>query len=130
MEKDFDVWNAQKKKLNTDTRKKFCHVREVWWCSFGVNVGFEEDGKGSDFRRPVLVLRGFNEHIFLGVALTSKKKSGKYYFPLGVIGDREACAILSQIKLFDARRLISKIGVLNQGTFIKLKSALWQALFQ
>jgi hypothetical protein len=43
MKKDFDGWNEKKK----DTNEKigpFCHERELWWCTLGVNIGFEQDG--------------------------------------------------------------------------------------
>ena len=40
----------------------------------GVNIGFEQDGTGSNFDRPVLILKGFNKESFFGVALTGKKE--------------------------------------------------------
>src|ERR1700733_12752547 len=99
MEKDFDRWNSNKKSLHRGKGLKFCYPREVWWCALGVNIGDEQDGTGNNFDRPIVVIKGFNEHVFLGAALTGKKKEGKYYFPLGNIGDREANVILSQIRL-------------------------------
>ncbi|MDK2948964.1 MAG: hypothetical protein PWQ56_129 [Patescibacteria group bacterium] len=45
MEKSFDEWNEDKKKLNKLNSKFFLHEREVWWCSLGVNIGYEADGK-------------------------------------------------------------------------------------
>ena len=44
MKKDFDSWNEKKKILNNND-VSFYHEREVWWCSLGVNVGYEQNGK-------------------------------------------------------------------------------------
>jgi mRNA interferase MazF len=130
MEKDFDSWNQSKKKIHAEPALRFCHPREVWWCSLGVNVGFEQDGTGSNFDRPVVVMRGFNERIFLGVPLTGQEKTGKYYFPVGIVGNRYASAVLSQIRLIDAKRLVRKFAVLDEVVFKDLKNALVRTLFE
>jgi mRNA interferase MazF len=129
MEKDFDGWNGEKKALNSSSAKTFCHAREIWWCALGVNVGFEQDGTGRNFDRPVIVIRGFNENIFLGAALTGKKKAGKFYFPVGLVEDKEASVILSQVRLVDTKRLIRKMGIVDEGIFVELKNALRRTLF-
>ena len=130
MKKDFDNWNIEKKKLNSHIAKIFCHEREIWWCALGVNVGFEQDGTGKNFDRPIIVIRGFNENIFLGAALTGKKKIGKFYFPIGLVENREASAILSQVRLIDTKRLIRKMGIVDEVIFKELKSALGRTLFE
>lgn len=129
MHKDFDSWNKKKKNIHAKAALAFCHSREVWWCSLGVNVGFEQDGTGEHFDRPVVVIRGFNEYLFFGVALTGRKRAGKYYFPVGRIEDRDASAILSQVRLIDTKRLVRKITMLDEDTFTKLKEKLKKTLF-
>jgi mRNA interferase MazF len=129
MEKDFDGWNSDKKVLNLNATKRFCHSREIWWCALGVNIGFEQDGTGEYFDRPMIVVRRFNENIFLGAALTGKKKEGKFYFPIGLVEGREASVILSQIRLIDARRLMRKMAVIGEEIFQELKNALKRTLF-
>jgi len=129
MEKDFDKWNVSKKKIHSKNAMHFYHEREVWWCSLGVNVGFEQDGTGKNFDRPVIVVRGFNKNTFFGVGLTGKKKSGKYYFYLGKIIGQDATAVLSQVRLLDTKRLVRKIGTLSEVKFEEFKSALIKALF-
>ena len=57
--KDFDKWNETKKLVHKDGTDKFYHTREIWWCALGINVGFEQDGSGEEYRRPVLILKGF-----------------------------------------------------------------------
>ena len=129
MEKDFDKWNTKKKKIHGQPSAPFCHSREVWWCSLGLNIGFEQDGTGKHFDRPVVVIRGFNQNIFFGVALTQRKKSGKYYFHLGLIEGKEAFAVLSQVRLIDTKRLVKKITTIDRALFQKLKNALQKTLF-
>lgn len=129
MKKDFDKWNDEKKKIQSESVAPFCHAREVWWCSLGVNVGFEQDGTGEHFDRPVVVIRGFNESVFFGVALTGRKRKGAYYFPVGRIEDREASAILSQVRLIDTKRLVRKITMLDETVFKELKEKLKKVLF-
>ena len=129
MQKDFDKWNVKKKEVHTQSLAPFFHEREVWWCSLGINVGDEQDGTGANFDRPVVVITKFNNNIFLGVALTGRKKMGKYYHSLGIVGDREASAVLSQVRLIDAKRLVKKIETLDEGVSSKLKQAMKNALF-
>jgi mRNA-degrading endonuclease toxin of MazEF toxin-antitoxin module len=54
---------------------------------------------------------------------------GKYYHSLGIVGDREASAVLSQVRLIDAKRLVKKIETLEEGVYSKLKEAMKHALF-
>ena len=129
MKKDFDGWNREKQALDAGETKTFCHQREIWWCALGVNIGSEQDGTGKNFDRPMVVIRGFNRSIFLGVALTGQKKEGKYYFPIGLVEGREASAILSQVRLIDTRRLVRKMTTLDEVTFQELKNALRRTLF-
>jgi mRNA interferase MazF len=128
MEKDFDAWNFNKKAIESIGIKRFCHAREIWWCALGVNIGFEQDGTGEVFDRPIIVIRGFNENILLAAALTGKRKEGRFYFPIGPVEDREASVILSQVRLIDTKRLIRKMGMVSEDTFRELKDALRRTL--
>ncbi len=82
----------------------------MWWCNLGLNIGFEQDGKGEKFARPVLVLRKFSHQVFWGIPLTKSKKSGKYYVPLLIGSIDIGFAIISQLRLIDAKRLYQKLG--------------------
>ena len=57
MKKDFRRWHDKKEIINRIPKLPFFHEREIWFCHLGVNVGFEEDGRGEDFLRPVVVVR-------------------------------------------------------------------------
>jgi mRNA interferase MazF len=129
MKKDFEGWNKKKQDIDSSSTTPFYHQREVWWCSLGVNVGSEQDGTGLNYDRPVLIIRGFNQHMFFGVPLTGKQKAGKYYFPLGKISDRDATAILSQALPIDTKRLIRKTGTINEAFFKDVCKALKKTLF-
>ena len=106
MIKDFDIWNIQKKNTHQSHGRPMFSEREIWWCSLGVNVGDEQDGKGTSFSRPVLVLKKFNRNIFVGVPLSTQLKDKSYYHRINFKG-KEQSVILSQIRLLDAKRLVS-----------------------
>ncbi|MFA6269642.1 MAG: type II toxin-antitoxin system PemK/MazF family toxin [Candidatus Paceibacterota bacterium] len=119
VDQDFDNWNTKKKALSKRGRVYF-QKREVWIGSIGKNIGDEEDGKHSDFERPVLIVRKFNNNIFLGVPLTSNKnKDGKYYHRL--VSFCGSVLILSQARLFDAKRLLRFMGKIDNSELKEIK---------
>jgi mRNA interferase MazF len=124
MGKDFDSWNTLKKNLHANEQFAHVHEREVWFCALGVNIGFEQDGSGKEFLRPVVILKKFNNSIFLGIPLTKTNKSSKFYFPFSFIQGQQSVAILSQIRLLDAKRLRYKRGVMEQSEFFEMKKHL------
>lgn len=129
MGKDFERWANRKQELDTNAKRPFYHAREIWWSAVGTNVGNEIDGTGREYDRPLIILRAFNAETFLGIALTGHHRSGRYYFPLGKIGDRDASANLSQVRLYDTKRLIRKIGTLEERTFHELARAVTLTIF-
>jgi len=108
--KDFNKWNDKKIFINQVKDLPFFHEREIWFCSLGLNVGFEQDGNGIEFQRPVIILKKFNNNIFWALPISKTKRRGKYYFVFNFENDIESVAILSQIKLLDVHRLSRKIG--------------------
>jgi len=73
--KDYAGWHAKKSLINGNNSKPLFYEREVWWVAIGHNVGNEEDGKGRDFARPVLIIRKFNKSLFYGLPLSTAIKS-------------------------------------------------------
>jgi len=119
MDQDYDNWNIQKKELSNGKRVYF-HKGDIWLASIGKNIGDEEDGKHSGFERPILIVRKFNNNIFLGVPLTSNKdKEGKYYHKL--ISFSNSIVILSQVRLFDAKRLLRLMGKIENRELKEIK---------
>lgn len=127
----FDPWNQFKKMLHekVPASELYFDMREVWWCSFGVNIGVEVDGKGQFFERPIVILKKFNADSFLGIPLSSVPKKGKYYFSLGTIDNREAVAVLSQVRYLDRKRLTNKIAVVPENVFKQLQKAVKEVNF-
>src|SRR3989344_6616951 len=107
--KDYTIWQKLKTFLHNEKPRVYFHEREIWWCSLGANIGFEQDGKGLDFARPVLIIRVFSKEVFIGVPLTTKLKDGKYYYPISTGDGFERRVILSQIRLLDSKRLQEKM---------------------
>jgi mRNA interferase MazF len=127
MEKDFDKWNEKKKIVNAKEVNEglFYSKREIWWCSLGVNVGVETDGKHQNFERPVLILKKFNQHMFWGIPMTSRKKTGHLYQKVTYSGG-VSWANFSQLKAISTKRLLRKITTISEDQFTlareKLKS--------
>jgi len=116
--KEFDQWNERKKQTECKipNRKFFVHEREVWWCSVGVNVGSEIDGKNENFERPVLIVKIISENGFFGVPLTSKKKGHQYEVMISH-GERVSFANVSQLRFLSRKRMLRKIGSVNKDEF-------------
>lgn len=129
MQKDYTRWHPVKSKINDLESNTFFQEREIWWCSLGANVGYEQDGRGELFARPVVILTKFNLDTCLMVPLTAKPKSGKYYFKIGTLEGREATANLSQIRHLDRKRLHSKMATVDQQLFAELRAAVIAACF-
>jgi mRNA interferase MazF len=125
MQKEFNHWNSKKKSIHAFSRRPFYQEREVWWASLGANIGDEEDGKNSGFERPILIFKKFNRNVFWALPLTTQIKSGKYYFTY-TRNDMEFAAILSQLRLLDAKRLKRKIYTLPIPEFKLLKEKFLQ----
>lgn len=114
----YDRWNSLKQKLEKRKQLQF-NEREVLFISMGQNIGFEQYGKGEDFLRPVVVMKKFNKHLFLGIPLSSKLKNG-FFFHTIHFKDRENSALLLQSKTFDSKRIKYKLATLSQNEFKKL----------
>ncbi len=130
MQKDFDSWNKIKKTIdiNNNDSAPFYNEREVWWCSLGLNIGFEQDGKGKDYARPILVIKGFSKQVLLCLPLTTKQKEGKYYSNVDLKDGIQRKVILSQIRLIDSKRLQEKISTLDEIQFKEIKQKIIRLL--
>ena len=111
--KNYNDWHKRKTDIENHSNEKLFRERDVWWCSLGQNIGFEQDGKNKKFERPVLVLKKFNKAIYLGVPLTTKKKENKFHFKIAIT-NKDSFAILSQIRLLSSKRLIRRIERINK----------------
>jgi mRNA-degrading endonuclease toxin of MazEF toxin-antitoxin module len=94
--------------------------REIWWCHVGSNIGSEEDGKGINFERPVLILKKINTYLFLGVPLTTKNTDQYFKFRI----NKNNYVIWNQIRTFSSKRLTRKMSILSKNYFDQLISIL------
>ncbi len=115
--KNFNEWNSQKEKVDGLDQRVFFHERDIWWCRLGINVGFEQDGKGENFARPVLVLKKFNHETTWILPLTTKNKVGKFYCNIDLHDGIARSVNFSQLRLVDAKRFYQKIGSLEESQF-------------
>ena len=98
--KEFDRWN--KLKMSFENRPESYvsfRERDVWWCSLGVNLGSEEDGKNDLFERPVLVIRKFSRYMAWVVPMSTKLKYNQYHFVL-----ENEVILLSQLRMVSVKR--------------------------
>jgi len=120
IEKKFDEWNVLKKDIALDFKQVHFKERDVCFMYLGKNIGFEQDGKGESRIRPVVIVKKFNRDLFWGVALTTQEKTGKYYFRFTASNNKINHAILSQLRLYDSKRIKNKIGVISKNDFQSL----------
>lgn len=127
MQKDFDKWNKLKKKLNTNGRIFFVHPREIWWCSLGLNIGAETDGKNDNFERPVIVMKVYNRDTLIILPLTTKEKNDEFHYRIKS-GEKVTWAKLTQARVVSVKRLLRKLDLLSEAEFELLKKAWKEAL--
>ena len=115
-DKKYDSWNELKKKIQSgaDTPDFFPQEGEVWMSSLGKNIGFEQNGSGTNFSRPILVVKKFNNHMFWCASLSTKQKKFDFYYNFTDPNGEKVSVILAQLKLVSVKRLKRKLyGILN-----------------
>lgn len=123
MEKDFEKWNSEKKRLEKLERKFLFKNGDIWWCSIGINIKEESCGKGDKFRRPVLILRKLSSTSFIGIPLSTKKKKGSWFCNISILGKTQY-VLLYQIRMFSTNRFQRRITTLDDNDFRKVKQKL------
>jgi mRNA interferase MazF len=122
MQKDFDRWNDTKKQIEQSHFTEFVHMREVWWCSLGVNVGAEENGNEEFFERPVLILNKFNSDMVLAIPMSTTIKRTPYHFVIPY-NDTQVALLLSQLRLVSTKRLKRRMYQMADPLFDKVRAA-------
>lgn len=124
MNENFNKWNEVKKGVESENILVGFKNRDIFYMNMGKNIGYEQDGKGENFVRPVVIVKGFNKDIFFGIPLSTKLKEGKFYYQFSFKKQDEVViniALLSQMRLFSTKRLLNKIGVISTEDFKNLK---------
>lgn len=125
--KKFDDWNEVKKSIDQRNLSMIFKERDIFWASIGENIGFEQNGKGAIFSRPVLVVKRFSRNMFFGIPLSTQLKQGDFFFEFDLNGEKSN-ALIVQGRLFDVKRLENKIGMMNKENFEQLKMKLKELL--
>lgn len=123
MSKKFDNWNDVKKSLHSEHKAVIFKERDIFWVSIGVNIGYEQDGKGEIFSRPVVIFKKYNNNLFFGVPLSTTIREGSFFFSFD-FNNEISSALLVQGRVYDAKRLENKIGMISKNDFETLKSKL------
>ena len=122
IKKDYEKWHRQKTAIDhSQAPRVFYHEREMWWCTLGVNIGFEQDGSGEEYRRPVLILRGLSNETCFVAPLTTATSNHELRPSIGLVEGKEARVLLSQIRVIDTKRLVRKLGYLEHGIFQQIR---------
>lgn len=129
MQKDFDKWNNLKKIFEKENRELFAHPREVWWCSLGINLGAEIDGKNDSFERPVLIVKVYSKETMFILPITSKEKSDKFHYKIFVkikniktdeYEEKPVWVKLTQARVISNKRLLRKVDLISIDDFNKI----------
>ena len=126
MIKKFLEWIKLKEKLhNVQKEPPLVKERDLWWISFGENVGSEINGKSVLFSRPGIVIKKLSRGFYLVAPTTTKKKEGSWY--VEITQERKFMYVcLHQIRVIDYRRLSSRLGQIDGSDFEKIKTAFLQ----
>ena len=132
MNKDFDNWNQVKKLIENEDKKVYGYPREVWWCSFGINIGAEIDGKNENYERTVVILFVYNKESMLVLPITSKPKPDKFHYKITIqtkksgtseIIMKDVWVKLTQARVISNKRLIRKVDVIPEVEFKNIQDA-------
>ena len=122
--KHFDNWNDIKKKISKEKKPRSFQEMDIFNVKIGKNIGFEQNGVGNQYVRPVLILKKFNKHFFFAIPLSTTTKQSPYNFEFEFLEDKQSVALLSQLRNMDAKRLLNKIGKIKKDDFQALKKQL------
>ena len=127
MQKDFDIWNDKKKKVDTRLKPNFIHDGEVWMSYVGINIGTEANGVGREFMRPMLILKRVRfEQVWCVPFSTQENKD---YIKLEFkYKDKVNYANVLQLKTIDTGRLAYKIGHINETDLVLIKQKICTTL--
>jgi len=120
----FDEWNKVKKIIHLKENIVGYKEREIFWIRLGQNVGSEEFGKGDEYQRPVVIVKKLTNNLFFAIPLTSKIKNGSYFYTFTFKTKKNKVftntAMILQLRTFDKKRLMGRIGTMPKNDFENL----------
>jgi mRNA interferase MazF len=122
-QKNFDAWIFQKKKVDQEiiAIKNRLHIGEVRWCSIGVNIGSEIDGKGEGFFRPVLIVSLVGSALCLVVPVTSKIKREVPGFFVVTINNQEQSLCIQHMRSVSQKRIYQRMVTISENKLQSVK---------
>lgn len=118
----YDDWNNLKKRLSVRDKKLLFKEREVWWMSFGLNLGEEIYGKGHKYTRPALILKKLSSTSCIVLPLSTKRKVGSWFCTVG-LHDKIQTVSLYQMRFVSSKRFISKMLEIPEPDFEEIRKA-------
>lgn len=120
---EHDAWNITKQSINISIKSPDVREREVRWCSIGKNIGFEINGKGKIFTRPVLIIKKLSPYTLLVAPMTTKIKTGSWYPPVMLRGEKQHVCI-NQIRIIDSKRIYNHLGRITSNNMEIIKESI------
>jgi mRNA interferase MazF len=124
--REYDLWIKFKEILNLLNIKLPFSEKEIWWVSFGINIGIEINGKGEYFERPAVIIKRFNIlHAWvLPISRVDNLKDGIHVSIKHNLLELNSVVVLSQIQTISNERLLRHIGRVSDQEFKNIKDAL------
>lgn len=123
MIKKFLEWIKLKEKLHgVAADPPLAKERDLWWVSFGENIGSEMNGKSVLFSRPAIIIKKLSRGFFLIAPTTSVRHEGTWYVKIKQAG-KDSVVCLHQIRTIDYRRLSTRLGIVDEEDFKRIKDA-------
>ena len=122
---NFDSWNELKEKVDkeTDEAEPISKKRRSVDGALGKNIGFEQNGSGDNFSRPVLIIKKFNNHMFWSIPLSTKQKKFDFYYNFTDTNNNRVSVILAT-KTGEYKRLKRKLYELSDEKLKEIKDKL------
>jgi mRNA-degrading endonuclease toxin of MazEF toxin-antitoxin module len=122
----FIDWLKLKIKLDSgEHRPPIVHEGDIWWVSFGKNVGSEINGKSEWFSRHGVIIKKLSVGFYLVAPTTSKIHHGNWYIRIRNT-KKDSYVCLHQVRTIDYRRLSNKAGQVESSEFITIKERFYE----
>ena len=113
-------WTWLKSDLHIQAHIPKISEKDIWWASFGENIGVEINGKSNLYSRPILIFKKLSKYSFLGIPITSQRKTGSWYIQFS-FRKKKSTAVLSQAKVMSVYRLYNRMGTLDNNDYNRIK---------
>jgi mRNA-degrading endonuclease toxin of MazEF toxin-antitoxin module len=119
--KRFLEWIGVKERLDSGHHAPpYVSERELWWVSFGENIGSEINGKSGKFSRPGLIIKKLAHDSYLIAPCTTQPHQSSRYVKVR-LENKDEYICLNQIRTIDYRRLYSRLGKLSDDDFRRVR---------